>query len=792
MGDAGATGETADESGEFRRLLAEFRLRAGLTQDDLARAAGVSLRALGDMERGRTRGPQRRTVQALASALRLTPRQAAALEQAAAAGRPRRTPAATDPARADHGNPAADTAAAAPARPAGPTPCALSLPRDIADFTAREEALAQLQDLARDETPAHPRIVLINGQPGLGKTAFALHAAHRLTPHFPDGQLSLHLGGMAPTPLSPRDALAQILRALGIADAAVPAGTEERAGLYRALVREKRLVLILDDAADETQVRPLLPGSGPTLTIVTSRHTLPGLESVHRLGLAALTPTEAATLLGRIAGHRRTAAEPTATAELARLCGHLPLALRIAGQRLAARPQLPIDRLVRQLADEEHRLDLLEAGDLGVRAAFTLSYHRLPDTTRLVLRRCALTAGQDFTPDTVGVYAGLPTAQTDRHLERLTDAGLLHAATADRYLMHDLVRLYAGERLTVDEDRSALAADRDRADDRLLRRAAACGLRFDPDHDIDDRSGDPDPVGAPRTLADAARWLEEEHAEWLAALRRALAAGRHRQVIDTAEAMHWFSDRLMRWDTWGEVFQLSVDAARACGDVRAETVHLNYLAWTSVMCLHRYRRGIELAHDARELARRIGDAEQEAWALTYRATGLRYLQRYEEAATAYQQAAGVFAAVGNRPAQVGRLVSLRGAANCLRDTGRAEEAVETRCLALAGAMELREVWESHVPSLLVSFIFHELGLDRAALRDWAAAEKAYRQALVHYEAAGWPDTMTQTLTELGTALIEQGRAGEARALLSDALTGLADGGGRPRRRLPGPADAGTR
>ncbi|MEV6209424.1 hypothetical protein [Kitasatospora sp. NPDC051914] len=158
--------------------------------------------------------------------------------------------------------------------------------------------------------------------------------------------------------------------------------------------------------------------------------------------------------------------------------------------------------------------------------------------------------------------------------------------------------------------------------------------------------------------------LEEEHAERLAALRRAPAAGRHRQVIDTAEAMHWFSGRLMRWDTWGEVFQLSVDAARVCGDVRAETVHLNYLTWTSVMCLHRYRRGIELAHDAREPARRIGDAEQEAWAPSYRASGLRYLQRCEKAATAYRQAAGVLAAVGNRPAQYGAAVGVGQRSGC--------------------------------------------------------------------------------------------------------------------------------
>ncbi|MGW6913458.1 ATP-binding protein [Kitasatospora sp. NPDC054939] len=819
MATGASTGGTAGTSDDFCLLLAESRLRAGLTQDELARAAGVSLRALGDLERGRTRGPQRRTVQALATALGLDPVRAAALEQAARSGRPRRAPepapapataaavptatvvavptggtadrsadgtahsapgaagtAHSAPSTADTDADSADTAGTDPDDPAAPPaetgPCALALPRDIADFTARDEALAFLGDLVRDETPTHPRIVLVSGQPGLGKTAFALHAAHHLAPLLPDGQLSLDLGGMSPAPLGARDALAQVLRALGVADGAVPSATEERAGLYRALVRERRLVLILDNAADEAQVRPLLPGSGPALTIITSRNALPGLESVHRLSLESLTPAEAAVLLGRIAGPERVAAEPEATAELARLCGYLPLALRIAGQRLVARPHQPVARLVRQLAAQEHRLDVLEAGDLGVRTAFTLSYRRLPEATRLVLRRCALTAGQDFTADTVAAHTGLTVPQTDRQLELLTDAGLLHAATADRYRMHDLVRLYAGERLAEEEDTAALDADRDRAGDRLLRRAIACALRFDPEHDGDAPSADPDPAGAPETDADAARWVQEEHPEWLAALRRALATGRHRQVIDTAEAMHWFSDRLMRWDIWGEVYGLSVEAARACGDVRAEAVHLNYLAWACVSCLHQYRRGVELAQQARELARRLGDREQEAWALAYSASGLRRLARHAEAGEAYRQSADAFAGLATRPARLGRLVTLRGAANCLRDTGRGDEAADTRRLALAGSLDLVAEWGSPSAHLMAALTAHELGLDRAALGRWPAAEKAYRQALVHFEAAGRPEATAETLTELGTALVEQGRADEARAVLSDALTDL--------------------
>ncbi|MEV7354041.1 tetratricopeptide repeat protein [Kitasatospora sp. NPDC091276] len=792
-------GTESEGAGDFGRLLAGHRVAAGLTQEELAAAAGVSLRAVGDMERGRTRGPQRRTVRALAETLGLDAPQTAALDRAAQCGRPRGTrpvPAAAPtrgqaaPAPAPAG-PAetgdAETGDAAP--PAPLVPGALALPRDIADFTARENALALLTELAEDDRPAHPRVVLISGQPGLGKTAFALHAAHTLAPSFPDGQLSLDLGGMAATPLSARDALGQVLRALGVADNAVPAGTEERAGLYRALVRERRLVLVLDNAADESQVRPLLPGSGPAVTLVTSRNTLPGLESVLRLRLDALAPGEAADLLARIAGRERIDAAPDATAELARLCGYLPLALRIAGQRLVARPQQPVSHLVRQLAAEEHRLDLLETGDLAVRPAFALSYRRLPAESQLVLRRSALTAGHDFTAAVAAAYAGLPVGRTELVLEQLIDAGLVQLATPERYRLHDLVRLYAGERLGADEGPEAVARARARAGDWLLNRAAEYGLRFDPDHATADPDTDPDAdadrTGPPVPLTEAARWLEEEHPEWLAALHQAFAAGRHREVIDTAEAMHWFSDRLLSWDIWAEVFQLSVDAARACGDQLAEAVHVNYLAWTYVTCLHRYQRGIDLANEGLELARRIGAREQEGWALTYLAAGLRHLHRHREAIDAYHRAADTFAAVNSRSGWIGRLVTLRGAANCLRDSGRAEEAVESRRRALAGALELVERWSSPLMHLAAAMTAHELGLDRAALGRWPAAEKAYRQALTHYEEIGRPDSMTKTLTELGTALIEQGRAEEARELLTEALTDLSADGPRQGRRRTG-------
>ncbi|MBC3840129.1 AAA family ATPase [Streptacidiphilus sp. 4-A2] len=289
-----------------------------------------------------------------------------------------------------------------------PPQSALALPRDIADFTAREDALALLHAQAQARDPLHPRVTLVCGHPGLGKTAFALHAAHTLAPLFPGGQLSLDLMGMAPTPLTSRDALAQLLRALGVPDSAVPADTQERAGLYRSLIRERRVVLVLDNAADEAQIRPLLPGSGPALTIITSRHSLPGLESVHRLPLRVLNPSRpphCSPGSRRRPHHRRTAGH----LELARLCGHLPLALRIAGSGWPPAAERAISQLVRPTSAEDYRLDTLQPVTCGYGRAFGLSYQKLPARAQLVLRRCSFTAGPD--------------QRRDRRLQRTAAAG---------------------------------------------------------------------------------------------------------------------------------------------------------------------------------------------------------------------------------------------------------------------------------------------------------------------------------------------------------------------------------
>ncbi|MET8570309.1 helix-turn-helix domain-containing protein [Streptomyces sp. NPDC004783] len=749
-------------TGDFGQRLRHLRVRAGLSQEALSHAAGVSVRALADMERGRTRGPQRRTVQVLAEALGLDDDETANLERSAALGRPR---------------PRTATAPAAPGT--------LALPRDIQDFTARVPALAQLLDLAQDADPGRPAVAVVAGQPGLGKTAFAVHAAHRLAPHFPDGQFALDLHGMDPEPTTPRDALARLLGAIGVPDAAIPAGTDDRAGLWRSMAGDRRLLLLLDNAVDESQVGPLLPGTGPSLTIVTSRHSLAGLESVHRSDLSLLRREEAVELLTRIVGPERVQAEAQAARDLADLCGHLPLAVRIAGQRLLSRPHERLGKLVARLAAESRRLDGLQAGSLRVRAAFALSYRQLRPESRTFLRRASLAAGVDFSPETGALLADLPHDEAVACAEELTDAGLLQSDSAtERYRFHDLLKLYAAEQVAAEDGPAVRDAALDRTARWMLRRATAAALHFDvehdrtaphdgpEEHDAPAPHGDPDPDGAPVGRDDARAWLEAERSQWLAALRLAHGTGLHRQVLDAAEAMHWFSDLNQHWEQWVEVFQLSADSARSLGSRREEAVHLNYLAWAYNLCVADPPAALTAADTALVAARDCGDGLQEGWALGYGAGALHRLGRVPEAHARLGEAARRLASQDSPQARLAELTILNSLGTLLRQAGRAAEALEVH-------RRSEEICRAGIPgrmddliALYLAVAQQQIGNDLAALERWDEAEPPLRRALAAFEAAQMPAWAGPARLDLGQTLGATGHP-QAREMLLAARDALA-------------------
>lgn len=436
----------------FGPLLRACRRTARLTLEELAEASGLSARAISDMERGRSLGPQARSVLAIAEALRLSGTERARLLAAAKAGR---LGAAGAWSAAGHGE----------------------LPRSVADFTGRGAELDRISALlGRPAGAGAATVVLVSGPPGVGKTGLAVHAAHGLGRQFPDGAFFVDLRGLDSQPLASSTALSRLARALGTSEAAVPPDRRDRAGHYRALLQNKRALIVLDNAVDEAQVRPLLPAGGRSLTLITSRRLLSGLEGVRRLHLGPLSPADASGLLRAILDRTGADLPDLAVADVARLCGHLPLALRIAGDRLLGGPDRTAADLADRLRPEEHRLDQLVAGDQSVAAAFGLSYRQLSGPAQRAFRRLALVPGADFAAPLAAVLAGTDPADAEDALDELVELGLLETAPGSRYRFHDLVRLFARERLAAEEP----VADRDAAAARMAVRTRSSDRRSRP------------------------------------------------------------------------------------------------------------------------------------------------------------------------------------------------------------------------------------------------------------------------------------------------------------------------
>jgi transcriptional regulator with XRE-family HTH domain/tetratricopeptide (TPR) repeat protein len=631
---------------DFAELLRTHRRAAGLTLEDLAEASGVSARAISDMERGQSLG-QRRTVAALAAALVLSTEDDAALLAAARSGRARRLP-------------------------TGAAPGECELPRPVPDFTGRTAELAWIAELAwtagqtRTAGTGPAAVALVAGLGGVGKTALVVRAAEQLADRFPDGRLFVDLRGMDAVPLDPADALARLLRALRMPDRRIPAGLDERAGHYRALLRDRRCLVVLDNVASESQVRPLLPGEGASLALLTSRRPLSGLEGLTRSELHPLSTADASGLLRAIVGTDRTAAEAGTVAQLAQLCGNLPLALRIAGNRLLSRPGWTVRQLAARLADPELRLRSLTAGDLAVAVPFTLSYGQLSPAARRTFRRLALVPGPHLGVALTAVLAGCGLLDAEDALDELVELGLLQSTPVERYRFHDLLRLYAHARLTEEP-----AADRRAAEDRmtgwLLDVAVVAGRWYEPDF------GAPPPGWSDLVELDtseqAADWLTTESDNWLPALRTADPA----TVVEVAEAMHWFSDRWTHWPHWSEVYGRSAAAARALGDRRLEAVHLNYLAWARAGCDGDFRGGADTALAAYEVAAGIGDLGQQAWAMNYAANAYFGVPDPVRGLDAARRSAALFERAADWDGYAQAEAAL---GEHLRRLGRPEEAIE--------------------------------------------------------------------------------------------------------------------
>ena len=488
-------------------------------------------------------------------------------------------------------DPAAAAPTSAPTRERAPSVPA-ELPHDAAGFAGRSEELARLHALLPAEPgpgPANTVVIsAIGGAAGIGKTALAVHWAHQVRHRFPDGQLYVNLHGFDHDrpPLGAGEALELLLRSLGLEASEIPPGEEAQARVYRTLLAGRRLLVLLDNAASAEQVRPLLPGSPSCCVVVTSRNRLGDLvvrDGAHALPLDLLLPDEARALLSEALGTDRLSVEPPAVAhELIRLCGSLPLALRVAAARLAGDPGLRLADLVAEMS-EGNRLEALAPDDAEsspLRTAFSASYRVLAPGVRRLFRLLGLFPGSEFTVEAAGALADVPLQQARRLIGALAAAHLIESATAGRYHFHDLLREYAQEIAQVEET----AADRAAALERLLiwylhatRAVAGTGL-FPQLPGILDRL---DQEAMP-SATEATQWLQAEQANLVAAINHAACHGPRPVAWHLASALFGYFWLHLPRAAWQDTAQTALDAAVTEGDLYGQATmhhHLGVVRW---------------------------------------------------------------------------------------------------------------------------------------------------------------------------------------------------------------------
>jgi DNA-binding SARP family transcriptional activator len=447
---------------------------------------------------------------------------------------------------------AADPALAAPAlvpaRSASPAPrpaaeLARPVPRQLpgmaAQFTGRVMELAALDSMLReagDEEPGTVVIAAICGAAGVGKTALAIRWAHRVADRFPDGQLYVNLRGFDPSgaPAETAEVIRGFLEALGVTPERIPPGLSEQVGLYRSLLARRRLLIVLDNARGERQVRPLLPAGPGCLVVVTSRNALTGLaaaEGAQLLSLRVLAPAEARQMLAARLGSEQAEAEPAAVAEIARLCAYLPLALSVAAARAAARPGLPLATLATELRAGHRRLDALDSGDpaVSVRGIFSGSYEGLSDPAQRMFRLLGVHPGPDISAAAAASLAGAEQAEADRGLAELTRAHLLEEYRPGRYAFHDLLRAYAAEQAAASDGSVERGEVIGRVLDHYLYTLQAANRILRSSRDVPITITSPRPGVTPERLAggrEAKAWLHAEHRVLIGVLALAVRPAR--------------------------------------------------------------------------------------------------------------------------------------------------------------------------------------------------------------------------------------------------------------------------
>ncbi|MCG6495427.1 BTAD domain-containing putative transcriptional regulator [Kitasatospora sp. A2-31] len=718
------------------------------------------------------------------------------------------------------------------ARPAA-VPRPAQLPPDAADFTGRTATVRVLDEALGTPSAQALVVATVVGMGGVGKTALALHVAHRVRDAYPDGQLYVDLRGSDPVPADPEAVLSGFLVALGVAADAVPDGLDARSALFRSVVDGRRLLIVLDNAKDAAQIRPLLPGAVGCAVLTTGRTRPAGLPATVQVDLDVFQPDEALDLLGRTIGPERLAAEPEAAVELVVACGHLPLAVRIVAARLAARPGWTVATLSRRLQVERRRIDELRIGDLGVAAAFELSYRQLTADQARAFRLVASVDGPDIGLPAAAALLDLDEYDAEDLLEALVDVAMVESPFPGRYRYHDLLRAFARRRPVegagpVDGEVEAPAA-RDRLLDHLLATACAAFQHAVPGDPAAGALGPARSAGVPLAGREAARqWAAAEGAGAvaLAAQVAALAgsppvgatpagageAGRAaaepagpggadgrplRAAIDLLIALTPFVLTPPSRQLAATAEALAAAAARN-QDARAEG-RAHFLRGNVALAATRLDAAEAASRQAAERARAAGDTVILRQALNDLGLICQFLSRFDEAVDHYDEALLLANRLGHRS---GALVTTVNAALARVRSGRADEAVAI-CHEVLAELRTRQDDPGRAYTLYVlGLALHGLGRheeavtwfgeclavavaaglrDRAAharyrladsLRSLGRTEEALEQAgqaLELCEELGAERDQAQALVVLGRSLAELGRGAEAGARLRQAF-----------------------
>ncbi|PYC71189.1 transcriptional regulator [Micromonospora arborensis] len=652
-------------------------------------------------------------------------------------------------------------------RQSGPTAPVRSLPRAIGDFTGRQHTLARLVK----EVEAGARIQLIDGMAGSGKTALAVHVATALAANYPDAQLYIDLHGHSErTPLTPAAAVATLLRQLGVPAERVPTNQDDRLALWRTELAGRRAVVVLDNAASADQVTPLLPNGSHCLILITSRRRLVGVDEGRPSSLPVLDTDEAIELLGRVAGVSRVAAEPEAATEVVRRCGHLPLAIRLAGARLAHRPRWRIADLAERLSTRPDPLAEFEAGERSVGRAFALSYAQVSPTAQRTFRLLGLHPGVRFDNSVAAVLAELPLPEAQDLLDELVDAHLVEEAEPGRYRLHDLVREYA-RTLVAEPER---AVERRDAIGRLLDHHLHVATAIARERELTSAHSlivvtAPIRADLVTIVAEQGRaWLDENLAMWTALVRLAETEGFLRYCWQLARACWHAQFEGGRLDELIETHSAGLRAAEKLGDDRAVATMLNYLA-SAYYRLGDFPESIQLMERALDIFHRLGLRREFRNTLGNLGTSYAVNFQFRRARECYEAARALATRMRDKSALANELNNLT---MTLLLWGRLDEALRTARRHLGIAREVGDLRR-------IGNALGHLGMIRHRMGDVGPASRLLRVALRVKRQVSARFGEGEVLNEIGMMEREAGRPERAADLHRAALVAMTEVGDRP-------------